>query len=229
MLFWISANRHETSFPPISDALTEPDGLLAAAGDLTVPRLLEAYRHGIFPWYDETQPILWWSPNPRMVLKPGQAHISRSLAKHMRKHPFTISFDHAFEQVITECAAKRSTDEGTWITADMKAAYIELHRQGHAHSIECWQNDKLVGGLYGVAIGRVFFGESMFSRVTNASKVCLVKLSEHLHRWGFELIDCQVESAHLTSMGAHEINRETFKQILDTYCEQLPATDAWTH
>lgn len=227
MLFWIASNRHERDFPPISEALTEPDGLLAAAGDLSVSRLLKAYRQAIFPWYDESQPILWWSPNPRTVLKPGQAHISRSLAKHMRKHPLTISFNQAFEQVITECAVPRSTDEGTWITPEMKAAYITLHKEGHAHSIECWQNDVLVGGLYGVAIGKVFFGESMFSRVTNASKVCFVKLSEHLHQWGFELMDCQVESAHLTTMGAHQINRDSFKQQLDIYCEATPAIDSW--
>ncbi len=226
-LFWITANRHAMDFPPITDALTEPDGLLAVAGDLSVPRLLEAYRNGIFPWYDDSQPILWWSPNPRTVLLPEKVHISRSLRKHMNKKAFNISFDQAFEKVIHQCAAPRPDENGTWLTTEMIAAYLELHKEGHAHSIECWQEDKLVGGLYGVSIGKVFFGESMFSLVPNASKICLVELSKHLKLWGFKLIDCQVESAHLASMGAEQFSREEFKLYIGDYCEQLPSVQSW--
>ncbi len=226
-LFWIAANKYENTFPPISEALTDPDGLLAAGGDLSVERLLAAYRRGIFPWYDHTQPILWWSPDPRTVLVPGEAHVSRSLKKTFKKNLFTITFDQSFRQVITECAVPRE-DQGTWLTEKMIDAYIELHKNGHAHSVECWQDEKLVGGIYGVSVGRVFFGESMFSRVTDASKVCLVKLSDYLKEWDYDLFDCQVESDHLARMGAIQITREEFSRQLDLSCVESPAKQAWS-
>ena len=226
-LFWIAANKYGHTFPPISEALTDPDGLLAAGGELNIKRLLDAYRQGIFPWFDDTQPILWWSPNPRTVLYPGHAHISRSLKKTLNRNLFTITFDQAFSEVITECSAPRGSDRGTWLTPEMIDAYINLHKNNHAHSIECWQNNELVGGLYGVSVGRVFFGESMFSRVTDASKVCLVKLSEHLKEWDYDLIDCQVESDHLTRMGAEQITREKFANHLLQSCPKTPARQAW--
>ncbi len=209
-----------TPFPDIELALEDPDGLLAVGGKLSTRRLLAAYRQGIFPWFSEDQPILWWSPNPRMVLFPERLHVSRSLAKLMRKRPFRISFDQAFEQVIEGCAAIRREREGTWITADMQAAYIRLYRLGHAHSVEAWQGDKLVGGLYGLAMGQVFFGESMFSQVSNASKVAFVTLVQNLRRWNYRLIDCQVTTRHLQTLGAEEIPRHRFAELLAETVEQ---------
>lgn len=197
------------SFPPPHLAMKE--GLLAVGGDLSVERLLLAYRSGIFPWYSEGEPILWWSPDPRLVLYPHELRISRSLRKVIKRKLFHITFDHDFEAVITGCAeAKRSYGEGTWITGEMKSAYIELHRRGYAHSVEVWQEEKLVGGLYGVAIGRAFFGESMFSRVSNASKVAFVSLVETLGKKRFTLIDCQVRTDHLIRFGAKEVSRKVF-------------------
>jgi len=226
-LFWITANKYEHTFPSISEALTDPDGLLAAGGDLGIGRLLEAYRNGIFPWYDHTQPILWWSPDPRTVLYPGHAHVSRSLKKTLNKNLFTFTFDQAFNEVIAECSAPRANSRGTWLTPEMIDAYINLHTYNHAHSIECWQDNKLVGGLYGVSVGRVFYGESMFSRVTDASKACLVKLSDYLQEWEYDLIDCQVESDHLGRMGAEQITREEFAGHLKQSCPLAPAKAAW--
>lgn len=224
--YWL--NIHDPSdFPDVSLALVEPNGLLAIGGDLSETRLLSAYRRGIFPWYNEDQPILWWSPDPRAVLFPEQLRVSRSLRKTLRKQIFTIKFDTAFEQVISACAAPRPAQSGTWISEEMRMAYIRLHQAGHAHCMECWQGDNLVGGLYGIAIGQVFFGESMFSRVTDASKVAFVYLLRHLQARGFGLIDCQVSSAHLTSLGACDIQRSEFIQLLDKYCSQPGWTGAW--
>jgi leucyl/phenylalanyl-tRNA---protein transferase len=201
------------SFPPPHLAIKE--GLLAVGGDLSVDRLLLAYRSGIFPWYSEGEPILWWSPDPRLVLYPDELRISRSLRKVIKRKLFHITFDQDFEAVITGCAeARRSYGEGTWITDDMKSAYIELHRRGYAHSVEAWQEDRLVGGLYGVAIGRAFFGESMFSRVSNASKVAFVSLVQTLQKNRFTLIDCQVRTDHLIRFGAREISRKVFLEQL---------------
>jgi leucyl/phenylalanyl-tRNA--protein transferase len=201
------------SFPPPHLAIKE--GLLAVGGDLSVERLLLAYRSGIFPWYSEGEPILWWSPDPRLVLYPDELRISRSLRKVIKKKLFHITFDRAFESVIHGCAvAKRSYGEGTWITDEMKAAYIQLHRQGYAHSVEAWRKNELVGGLYGVAMGRAFFGESMFSRVSNASKVAFVSLVEILREKHFTLIDCQVRTDHLVRFGAREISRKAFLEQL---------------
>lgn len=202
-------------FPPTRTALREPDGLLAAGGDLSVIRLLNAYSRGIFPWYDEGQPILWWSPDPRLVLRPGSEHCSRSMRKFLRHIPWTITLDRRFEQVIQACAAPRPGAAGTWITPAMQGAYCRLHDAGFAHSIEINDaRDNLVGGLYGVSIGRVFFGESMFSRERNASKVAFITLSRWLNREGFALLDCQVSNPHLLTLGAEVIPRATFETLL---------------
>lgn len=209
---WIEP--HKAGFPPVEQALTEPDGLLVAGGDLGVGRLLDAYRHGIFPWYEDGQPILWWSPDPRLVLRPSQLIISRSLGKLMRRGSYTVSFDRDFPAVIRQCAEHRADSAGTWITNAMEAAYIELHDRGYAHSVEVWSGDKLVGGLYGIALGQVFFGESMFSEEDNTSKLALVFLAKQLQRWDYKLIDCQVSSDHLKNLGAVEISREEFVQQL---------------
>ena len=205
-------------FPPIEQALTEPDGLLAVGGDLSPQRLLNAYQHGIFPWYTEGEPILWWSPDPRFVLFPEKLKISRSLRKTLRKHVFEVRMDTAFEAVMRACAESRPNQQGTWISEEMLQAYIRMHQLGFAHSVECWQDGQLVGGLYGMAIGQVFFGESMFSRRTDASKVALVYLCEYLIEHEFKLIDSQVYTQHLESLGAELIPRSEFAQLLEQYC-----------
>ncbi|MDD3448788.1 MAG: leucyl/phenylalanyl-tRNA--protein transferase [Gammaproteobacteria bacterium] len=197
-------------FPDPELALREPDGLLAAGGDLGPERLLAAYREGIFPWFSDGQPILWWSPDPRAVLFPGQIRIARSLRKTLKSHRYRASMDTDFAAVIAACAEPRPGQEGTWITAAMRDAYLRLHQLGVAHSVEVWEDGSLVGGLYGVAIGRVFFGESMFTRARDASKVALVHLAGQLRDWGFPLIDCQQTTGHLLSMGAVEIPRREF-------------------
>jgi leucyl/phenylalanyl-tRNA--protein transferase len=197
-------------FPPVETALDDPNGLLAFGGDLRPGRLLAAYRQGIFPWYDDNQPILWWSPDPRAVLLPDQIHISRSLRKSLRRSTLRVSMDRDFDGVIAGCAARSST----WITREMREAYRQLHRLGHAHSVEVWSGDQLVGGLYGIAIGQVFFGESMFSRVSDASKIALVHLCRQLQQWQFRLIDCQVGNDHTRSLGASAIPRRKFIQLL---------------
>ena len=209
---------HKSIFPDVELALTEPDGLLAVGGDLSAERLIAAYQQGIFPWYSEGQPILWWSPNPRMVLEPKDIKVSRSLAKTMRKKKFTITFDQSFREVITACSDSRlekgMIQDETWILDEMIEAYVQLHEQGYAHSVECWQNEQLVGGLYGIAIGKIFFGESMFSRVSDASKIAFVSLAKQLEKWGFNLIDCQVYTSHLESLGAGMICRQQFISLL---------------
>ncbi len=206
-------------FPSPNLALLEPDGLLAAGGNLKADTLLQAYRQGIFPWYSQNQPILWWSPNPRCVLYPEKLHISRSLKRTMNKTPYTIKENTAFRQVIQECAAPREDSDneqpGTWITGAMMDAYCVLHEMGHAHSIECWQGNKLVGGIYGLQIGQVFFGESMFTRAKDASKIAMVHLCQSREN---RLIDAQVYSEHLESLGAENIGRYDFLRKLDTYC-----------
>ncbi len=205
---------NHTPFPPIERALREPNGLLAIGADLTPARLLDAYRHGIFPWFNANDPILWWSPDPRMVLFPGEFKISRSLRKTLRRHAFEARADSAFEQVMRACAAPRHGQSGTWIHEDMVAAYGELHRMGYAHSVEIWMNGELAGGLYGIAIGRMFYGESMFSRQTDASKIALAYLAANLAGWNFGMIDCQMNTSHLASLGACEIPRTEFIQRL---------------
>jgi leucyl/phenylalanyl-tRNA--protein transferase len=203
-------NRHDIGFPPVDRA--SPEGLLAVGGDLRPERLLEAYRHGIFPWYNDDQPILWWSPDPRAVLFPEKLHVSRSLKRNLRLNPFTITLDSSFRNVMEQCAEPRPQypEGGTWITGDMLVAYTRLHELGYAHSVETWQDGRLVGGLYGVALGGAFFAESMFTRVDDASKVALVRLVRQLQAWDFRLIDCQQFSPHVKRFGAEEIPRSDF-------------------
>lgn len=198
----------------MEQALSEPDGLLAAGGDLRQETLLKAYRQGVFPWYQDAQPLLWWSPDPRTVLMPGELRISRSLRKRLRQGCYQVSFDTDFGAVMRACAAPRDADGGTWITAEMINAYERLHQAGYAHSVECRSGGDLVGGLYGVALGGVFFGESMFARRSDASKVALAHLVAFLRSRDFHLIDCQVYSPHLESLGARRITRRSFMHLL---------------
>jgi len=215
---WLDPHDDSQPFPHPDRALTDPDGLLAAGGNLSARRLLRAYRQGIFPWYSSGQPILWWSPDPRLVLLPEQIKVSRSLRKTLRKGQFHITVDTSFAAVIASCAGPRAVSPDTWITPEMHQAYCRLHRLGHAHSVETWHQGELVGGLYGVAVGRVFYGESMFSLLSDASKVALVWLAAQLRRWEFAVIDCQVRTDHLVSLGAVEIPRPTFLKLLQCYC-----------
>lgn len=227
MLHLLDPHDPAAPFPDADLAEKEPNGLLAVGGDLSPTRLLNAYRNGIFPWYSDGQPLLWWSPDPRTVLFPKQLKVSRSLRKTLRKQQFRASIDHCFEQVVQACAAPRQNEPGTWITPAMASAYSQLHKLGHAHSVEVWRDSELVGGLYGVAIGQVFFGESMFSRATDASKVAMVYLVERLLSWDYQLIDCQVYSEHLISLGAEEISRQAFIQHLKSDCEQPGHQGTW--
>ena len=226
-LYWVGTRRKAADFPPLSHALDEPNGLLAIGGDLAIETLLNAYRCGIFPWYSPGQPILWWSPDPRAVLLPAHVHVSRSLAKRMRNGGFELCCDRDFAAVIDACATPRTPASGTWITPEMRRAYLALHADGHAHSIECRIDGRLCGGLYGVAIGRAFFGESMFSLERDASKVVLVTLCRWLCAWGYELLDCQIHSAHLASLGAHDITRAEFAQRLAALTDSAPHAQAW--
>ena len=208
MIPWLS---EQIVFPPLELALPDPPGLLAAGGDLSPERVLAAYRHGIFPWYSPGDPILWWSPDPRMVLRPSDLKISRSLARTLRNAVYEVRLDSAFSTVIAACATlPRQGQRGTWITGEMQQAYTRLHELGHAHSVETWINGSLAGGLYGIAIGRAFFGESMFSRVRDASKISLAHLCVHLRAHNFGIIDCQMKTPHLTSLGARLIPRSDF-------------------
>jgi len=211
MIPWLDP---ESPFPPLETALARPNGLLAVGGDLSPSRLIDAYRRGIFPWFNEGEPILWWSPDPRMVLFPQELKISRSLRKTLKRGNYEIRADSAFKQVMEACAAPRGDQAGTWIHAEMIAAYGRLHEMGMAHSMETWIEGELVGGLYGVGQGKMFFGESMFSRVSDASKIAFVHLVTQLQRWGFEMIDCQMKTEHLASLGAREISRKEFRQKL---------------
>lgn len=211
MIPWLDAC---DPFPPVDRALLRPNGLLAAGADLSPERLLDAYRHGVFPWYSEGEPLLWWSPDPRMVLFPAELRVSRSLRKTLRNRPFQVRADTAFRDVMQACAAPRSTQAGTWITAEMIDAYCALHEAGYAHSIESWSGDELAGGLYGVAIGSMFYGESMFARTTDASKIALVYLVRELQHRGYGMIDCQMATAHLASFGARQIPRREFMRKL---------------
>jgi leucyl/phenylalanyl-tRNA--protein transferase len=213
--------------PPASTALAEPNGLVAVGGGLTVARLLEAYRLGIFPWFDDGDPVLWWSPDPRLVLPTGAVHVSRSLARRLRRRDVTVTADTAFAAVMTACAAPRDDDGRTWITAEMRRAYQALHAHGAAHSVEVWAGGRLAGGIYGVAIGRAFFGESMFSRVTDGSKIAIVYLARQLARWGVPFIDCQVRSDHLMTLGAVEVRRREFLRQVADLVDQPPIPGPW--
>lgn len=217
----------EQEFPSVCQALADPDGLLAVGGCLSKRRLLNAYRQGIFPWNSQDEPILWWSPDPRLVLFPDKLTISRSLSKTLRQGRFQVSVDRAFADVVTACAQPRREGAGTWITSDIFAAYRELHESGYAHSAEAWRNGELVGGLYGVAIGQVFFGESMFYTKTDASKVAFATLVGWLKEWGYRVIDCQVTTRHLIGLGAEQISRNEFIDMIGRYCNQMPCSSAW--
>ena len=211
MLPWLNS---EDPFPPVTRALTEPNGLVAAGADLSATRLIAAYRDGIFPWFSPGQPILWWSPDPRMVLFPPELKVSRSLAKVLHNRNYEIRIDYNFRAVMQACAEPRGAQPGTWITSEMIAAYCELHRRGCAHSVETWIDGSLAGGLYGLALGGMFFGESMFTRAANASKIAFVHLVRQLEQWDFGMIDCQMHTSHLASLGAREIPRSDFMRNL---------------
>lgn len=213
---WLSP--HNLEFPETEQALADPNGLLAVGGDLSPARLERAYRLGIFPWYQEGQPLLWWSPDPRTILRPENLHVSRSMRKFLRQTHFQITIDRDFAAVMRACSEPRDYTDSTWITADMQSAYCELHARGIAHSVEVWDGSDLVGGLYGVALGKVFFGESMFSRRTNASKAAFIRLVERLRASGLELIDCQMPTDHLFSFGAESIPRSEFRALLANLC-----------
>ena len=221
MLTWLEP---DDPFPPVERALKDPNGLLCAGAGLSVPRLLEAYRRGIFPWFSGGEPILWWSPDPRMVLYCDELKVSRSLAKNVRNKGYALRVDSAFERVLAGCSQR---SEGTWLGEAMKRAYLELHRAGHAHSFETWRGDELVGGLYGVALGRMFYGESMFSRATDASKVALVYLVEYLKMKSFPLVDCQMSTPLLASMGAREIPRRAFLRALAPLVNYPERPEMW--
>lgn len=219
-------DEYATDFPDTGLALTEPNGLLAVGGNLSTSTLITAYRKGIFPWFSEDQPILWWTPSPRMVLLPSDLHISRSLAKSARKKRFKILVDCNFEDVIRACSeTDRPEQDGTWITEDILQAYIELHEMGVAHCVEAWQDDTLVGGLYGVALGKAFFGESMFSLISGASKQAFVSLAIQLQNWQFELIDCQIHTDYLAGFGATELPRPQFEKRLEKAVAVIDHTD----
>jgi len=224
---WLSPDDPPESFPPVTRALTEPDGLLAAGGDLSKERLLHAYRHGIFPWYEDGQPLLWWSPDPRCVFLPGDFHVSRRLRRDLRHATAEIRINTAFQDVVRECAGPRRSEQGTWITPLMMQAYEDLHEQGWAHSIEVWESGKLIGGLYGLIIGKAFFGESMFSRKSNASKMALLFIARRLLSNDICLLDCQVVSSHLTSLGARVVPRREFISCLEAACELPNPFNNW--
>lgn len=214
-----------SALPPTTEALRSPDGLLAVGGALSTDWLLHAYRRGVFPWYSPGQPILWWAPDPRTVLFPAEFRRSRSLARSMRNRGYVTRIDTAFDEVVRRCAEPRGPDQGTWITIEMTQAYLDLHRLGHAHSIETWCDGRLVGGLYGVGLGRVFYGESMFARERDASKVALARLVDECRARGIVMIDCQMDTAHLASLGARPIPRDEFEQLLAAHAD--PATNVW--
>ena len=226
-LQWLSADDSPRVFPCPNEALTDPNGVLAAGGDLSSERLLSAYSQGIFPWYEKDQPILWWSPEPRTVLWPKEIRISRTLNRKIRRETFFVSADRAFSDVLRGCARERRNGNRTWITKEMKHAYQNLHDLGWAHSFEVWQDEVLIGGLYGVGIGQVFFGESMFSQKSDASKVALVKANEYLQYRGYKLIDCQIWSTHLGTLGARLMPRQKFLDVLAQFCKPPGNPGSW--
>jgi leucyl/phenylalanyl-tRNA--protein transferase len=225
MIRWLHSG---DPFPPLTEALAEPNGLLAAGGELSTAFLLDAYRHGIFPWFSPGQPLLWWSPDPRMVLFPRELKVVRSLAKVLRNRAYEVRADTAFRRVIGACAEPRAAQDGTWISAEMIAAYCALHEIGYAHSIETWIDGELAGGLYGVALGRMFYGESMFTRAPDASKIALVHLTRQLARWNFGMIDCQMHTPHLASLGAREVPRADFMRNLQELVNYSREPGRWT-
>ena len=225
MIPWL---RGDSPFPPVTKAMKSPNGLLCAGGDLSPERIVEAYSRGIFPWFSEGDPILWWSPDPRMVLFPEELRVSRSLRKTVARGTYAVRVDTAFAAVMRECAAPRDGQGGTWIVPEMIAAYTQLHERGIAHSVESWLEGELVGGLYGVSLGKVFFGESMFARAPDDSKVALVHLVERLRAADNRVVDCQQATAHLASLGAREIPRSAFAQLLRESIQYPPSGERWT-
>ncbi len=223
-LHWLEPDSRADLFPPVSEALDDPDGLLAAGGDLSVARLLCAYERGIFPWYEQGQPVLWWAPDPRTVIRSADFHTSRSLARAIKRQDFRVSFNQRFDKVISACAGSRRGQSGTWITEDMMQSYTRLFDLGYAFSAECWLDDRLVGGLYGIAMDRMVFGESMYSEVPNASKVVLMTLCRVMNQLRWPLLDCQVDSAHLRSLGATTLPRDTFSKELALRCTNRRAS-----
>jgi len=213
-LHWLDPRNPRQPFPAPQLAMRDPNGLLAIGGDLSVARLVNAYAQGIFPWYNPDEPILWWCPDPRAVLVPAQFHVSRSLARRLRKRDFAVTLDRAFAGVLEACSAPRARGRGTWLGPEMKQAYQALHERGHAHSVEIWRDGALVGGLYGVALGRAFYGESMFSAADDGSKLAMHYLCRQLAAWDFALMDCQIASPHLATLGAVELPRERFLAVL---------------
>ena len=224
MIPWLDP---DDPFPPVENALKSPNGLLAAGADLSPERLIDAYSRGIFPWFSEDDPLLWWSPDPRMVLFVNEFHVSRSLRKVLRSGRFQVTMDTAFADVMEGCAEPRADDSGTWITGEMHKAYSRLAELGFAHSVEVWEEADLVGGLYGVAVGRMFFGESMFSRRNDASKVALATLAERLSLWGFPVVDCQMSTSHLASLGAREVPRADFLRQVRVLVAEPPVPAPW--
>ena len=227
-LHWLDPRKPDQPFPDPEAAMAEPNGLLAIGGDLSAARLVRAYSRGIFPWYNPDEPILWWCPNPRAVLIPHQFHASRSLQRQIRRAEFAVTLNHALSDVLEACAAPRNRQRGTWLGPDMRRAYLDLHAAGVCQSVEIWQHGQLIGGLYGVSLGRCFFGESMFSRATGGSKLALYYLAKQLAAWKFELIDCQVSSMHLKSLGATELPRSQFLQQLDSSVRRIGKAGLWT-
>ncbi len=225
---WLNPDDESAAFPPAKLALKDPEGLVAAGGDLSPKRVLRAYHEGIFPWYEEDQPILWWSPDPRGIIYPKKFIAHKRLLRTLKKKAWRITYDQSFVDVMKACAEPRSNSRGTWITPEMLRAYSLLHQLGYAHSIEVWNdNNYLVGGIYGVAIGSIFFGESMFSRETDTSKVALLYLCAYLDTWGYKMIDTQLTSNHLTSLGGINIPREEYLHILPKLTQQSVNTNAW--
>ncbi len=226
-LHWLNPSLPDEPFPDTDSALDEPNGLLAIGGDLSTARLLRAYRNGVFPWYNPDEPILWWSPDPRTIFVPDQIYISRRLRRTLRRHDYAVTLDRSFRAIIDLCAAPRRRQHGTWLGENMRRAFRELHRLGYAHSIEVWREGKLIGGLYGLALGRAFFGESMFSRAPDGSKIALVHLARQLDKWGFRFIDGQVGSQHLYRMGAFDVPRTAFRETLRRALSFPPLPARW--
>jgi len=226
-LHWLDPRNPRQPFPPASQAMRDPNGLLAIGGDLSATRLLGAYAQGVFPWYNPDEPILWWCPDPRAVLFPADFHVSRSLARRLRHNDYAITVNRAFPAVLEACSGPRARGRGTWLGPEMKRAYQDLHERGHAQSIEVWQGRELAGGLYGVSLGRAFYGESMFSRIDDGSKIALHYLCRQLRAWDFELMDCQISSPHLATLGAVEIPREQFLGRLRAAVAQPAPTGRW--
>lgn len=227
-LHWLDPRNPQQPFPDPRRAMRDPNGLLAIGGDLSPERLLRAYAQGIFPWFNPDEPILWWCPDPRAVLAPRQFHTSRSLARRLRKPDFSVTLNHAFRDVLEACSAPRTRSRGTWLSSEMKQAYFQLHALGHAQSVEIWRQGQLVGGVYGVSLGRMFFGESMFSRMPDGSKIALYFLCQQLVARNYELLDCQVSSPHLATLGAVELPREEFLQRLSAAVSDGGVTGRWS-